>query len=187
MFIPEATYENNSGKDIVLASSQTQDVHNTTLKADKLKFDTWNFSKVNLSSNGSVGPKRIQFSGVVEDSIPSKINLEASLLSGEAEITTAAFNIGESHFTLLDTANLQWQNAQLNVDSLILAGKDGRFVLNGQLFDTEAPEIELGLEDFNSKVVNYLVPYSRGFVFWYMECTIKVERFILPTVYSRTD
>ena len=156
MFIPEATYENNSGKDIVLASSQTQGVHNTTLKADKLKFDTWNFSKVNLSSNGSVGPKRIQFSGVVEDSIPSKINLEASLLSGEAQITTAAFNIGESHFTLLDTANLQWQNAQLNVDSLILAGKDGRFVLNGQLFDTEAPEIELGLEDFNSKVVNYL-------------------------------
>jgi hypothetical protein len=156
MFIPEATYENNSGKDIVLASSQTQDVHNTTLKADKLKFDTWNLSKVNLSSNGSVGPKRIQFSGVVEDSIPSKINLEASLLSGEAEITTAAFNIGESHFTLLDTANLQWQNAQLNVDSLMLAGKDGRFVLNGQLFDTEAPEIALGLEDFNSKVVNYL-------------------------------
>ncbi|MGB1145029.1 MAG: translocation/assembly module TamB domain-containing protein, partial [Schleiferiaceae bacterium] len=156
MFIPEATYENNSGKDIVVASSQTQDVHNTTLKADKLKFDTWNFSKVNLSSNGSVGPKRIQFTGAVEDSIPSKINLEASLLSGEAEITTAAFNIGESHFTLLDTANLQWQNAQLNVDSLMLAGKDGRFVLNGQLFDTEAPEIELGLEDFNSKVVNYL-------------------------------
>ena len=156
MFIPEATYENNSGKDIVVASSQTQDVHNTTLKADKLKFDTWNFSKVNLSSNGSVGPKRIQFSGVVEDSIPSKINLEASLLSGEAGITTAAFNIGESHFTLLDTANLRWQNAQLNVDSLILTGKDGRFVLNGQLFDTEAPELELGLEDFNSKVVNYL-------------------------------
>ena len=156
MFIPEATYENHSGKDIVVASSQTQDVHNTTLKADKLKFDTWNFSKVNLSSNGSVGPKRIQFSGVVEDSIPSKIHLEASLLSGEAGITTAAFNIGESHFTLLDTANLQWQNAQLNVDSLILAGKDGRFVLNGQLFDTEAPELELGLEDFNSKVVNYL-------------------------------
>ena len=156
MFIPEATYENNSGKDIVVASSQTQDVHNTTLKADKLKFDTWNFSKVNLSSNGSVGPKRIQFSGVVEDSIPSKIHLEASLLSGEAGITTAAFNIGESHFTLLDTANLQWQNAQLNVDSLMLAGKDGRLVLNGQLFDTEAPEIELGLEDFNSKVVNYL-------------------------------
>ena len=156
MFIPEANYENNSGKDIVVASSQTQDVHNTTLKAEKLKFDTWNFAKVNLSSNGSVGPKRIQFTGVVEDSIPSKIHLEASLLSGEAGITTAAFNIGESHFTLLDTANLQWQNAQLNVDSLILAGKDGRFVLNGQLFDTEAPELELGLEDFNSKVVNYL-------------------------------
>ena len=156
MFIPEATYENHSGKDIVVASSQTQDVHNTTLKADKLKFDTWNFAKVNLSSNGSVGPKRIQFTGVVEDSIPSKINLEASLLSGEAGITTAAFNIGESHFTLLDTANLQWQNAQLNVDSLILAGKDGRFVLNGQLFDTEAPELELGLESFNSRVVNYL-------------------------------
>ena len=73
------------------------------------------------------------------------------MLSGEAGITTAAFNIGESHFTLLDTANLQWQNAQLNVDSLILAGKDGRFVLNGQLFDTEAPELELGLEDFNSR------------------------------------
>ncbi len=156
MFIPEATYENHSGKDIVVASSQTQDVHNTTLKADKLKFDTWNFAKVNLSSNGSVGPKSIQFTGVVEDSIPSKIHLEASLLSGEAGITTAAFNIGESHFTLLDTANLQWQNAQLNVDSLMLAGKDGRFVLNGQLFDTEAPEIELGLENFNSRVVNYL-------------------------------
>ena len=156
MFIPEATYENHSGKDIVVASSQTQDVHNTTLKADKLKFDTWNFTEVNLSSNGSVGPKRIQFTGVVEDSIPSKIHLEASLLSGEAGITTAAFNIGESHFTLLDTANLQWQNAQLNVDSLILDGKDGKFVLNGQLFDTEAPEIELGLENFNSRVVNYL-------------------------------
>ena len=102
MFIPEATYEKHSGKDIVVASSQTQDVHNTTIKADKLKFDTWNFAKMNLSSNGSVGPKRIQFTGVVEDSIPSKINMEASLLSGEADITTAGFNIGESHFTLLD-------------------------------------------------------------------------------------
>ncbi|HCP41839.1 MAG TPA: hypothetical protein DIT65_08580, partial [Cryomorphaceae bacterium] len=131
MFIPEVIYGNNSGKDIILASSQTQNVHNTTLKADKLKFDSWNLTSLNLSSNGILGHKRIKFSGVVEDSIPSRISLEGSLSSGMAAITSGAFNIGESHFTLLDTAHLQWQNAQLNIDSLILAGDDGRFVLNG--------------------------------------------------------
>jgi len=188
MFIPEATYENNSGKDIVLASSQTQDVHNTTFKADKLKMDTWNFAEVNLSSNGIVGPKRIAFSGVVEDSIPSEINLEASLLSGEAAITAAAFNIGESQFALLDIAHLQWQNAQLNVDSLILAGGDGSFLLDGQLFDTDAPEIELGLEGFNSKVVNYLfrTPEALFSGTWNAQLTLK-DSFFRPFIKGQIE
>ena len=157
MFVPSARFEGVEGHEIMLASSQSGLVHNTTFKADQLSINDWLVSGLNLSSNGQNLQKDIRFAGTVVDSISTEFSLSGTLNSGFASISDLSFNIGESVFKLKDQAHLKWQSDLLDVDSLVLKGDDGAFTLAGELLTSEEPKLSFYVNELDSKVLNYVL------------------------------
>lgn len=157
MFVPSARFEGVEAHNIMLASSQTALVHNTTFKSDLFSVDEWQVSGLNLNSNGQNLQKNIRFTGTVEDSIPAEFTLAGSLNSGFASLSDLSFNIGESSFALKKQAQLKWQADLLDVDSLVLEGEDGTFTLAGELLKSDEPKLSFYINALDSKVLNYML------------------------------
>lgn len=157
MFVPSVRFEGVEVRNMMLASSQTELVHNTTFKADQLNYSDWQVSRLNLNSNGQNLQKNISFQGTIEDSIPSEFVLSGTLNRGVAMLSSLSFNIGESQFTLKDQAQLKWQSDLLDVDSLVLAGEDGVLTLAGELLASEQPKLNFFVNALDSKVLNYML------------------------------
>ena len=157
MFVPLARFEGVEAHSVMLASSQSGLVHNSTFKADQLSVNDWLLSGLNLSSNGQNLQKNIRFQGTVEDSIPSKLSLSGTLNSGFASLSELSFNIGESSFALKEQAHLKWQADLLDVDSLVVEGEDGSFTLSGELLTSKEPKLNFFVDALDSKVLNYIL------------------------------
>jgi hypothetical protein len=157
MFVPSGRFEGIEAQDIMLTSSQSELVHNTTLKVDQISNADWQVSGLNLSSKGQNLQNDIRCHGTVEDSISSDFYLAATVNSGFASLSNLSFNIGESFFALKDQAQIKWQADLLDVDSLVLEGDDGTLTIAGELLTSKESKLSFYINALDSKVLNYIV------------------------------
>ena len=156
-FIPSLSFEDFEAYGIMLGASQKGTEHHSTFRANSMRYDPWKLNNLNLVAKGSEYKHNISFSGTLEDSIPSNIALSGSLSKGTSELSAMKFNIGASVFSLDKSTSIKWSNDLLTVDTMLVQGANGSFLLAGELLSTEDRELGFDIIDLDSKVINYIL------------------------------
>lgn len=144
-------------KEVQQNSSVSNGEHYLIFTTEELNFDAIELSELSVELTGTTDDKSIKFLGIIKDTIPSNVSLNATLSNNKLNIADLNFNIGDSYFELDQNTGIVWEWPQLNINRMLLKGSDGEFEIASQFINSKNPELSFGAKNIKSSVLNYLL------------------------------
>ena len=144
-------------KEVQQNSSVSNGEHYLIFTTEELNFDAIELSELSVELTGTTDDKSIKFLGIIKDTIPSNVSLNATLSNNKLNIADLNFNIGDSYFELDQNTGIVWEWPQININRMLLKGSDGEFEIASQFINSKNPELSFGAKNIKSSVLNYLL------------------------------